>query len=262
MSNDITNIKLQSVDGVLVAKNTAGTLTYPELFVSARPTDAQMLNYGSDCVVVYITGKEVTPPPPPAPELNRSILPSEIFKNVNDAAATGVTIIVFNANWNIPMPIDYLTVTPNSGNMVQSSVSVSKNKPNNTGGAVVSVPVIFTDKETGETLATDTIRVVLYNFMTDAITLNAANSQTLTYTRNPAITGDYAWTIQGLDPRLTAVPTAGTGNPALTISAAAGTDVTQSFNSAFSIVYPESYTRIDVTVTFTGKAPEWTIVVE
>ena len=208
MSTNLQDITLQSSDGVLVARNEAGHLTYPMLFLNRRPipSDAQ----GWDRVLVFIDGDANS---------TVNIHPAAINLNEDNNYFQSLTIQI-EGKWSIDGVIDeYIQLESSSGQMEgvgAARIDVTKNPSltvqgeyscsfditfaNAEGTAVripvyitVNVPLTVNDRQNNETLE---------------ITLQASND----YTEVLTILRDREWSVEDVDPGIINVtPVEGNG---------------------------------------------------
>jgi len=204
MTTNINDITLQSTDGVLVARNEQGHLTYPMLFLDREPIPSDV--QGWDRVLVLIDsdgGMSVSPTVIELTEENNSFQSLSIqgegawsISGVTDEliqleSSSGQMAGVGNARMDITKAAGltgqggystFFTVTNSNGTEIRVDVYITVNRPMTVDG-------------TG-------------NGGTLNITLNQGNN----YTQTLTILRDREWTAEGIDTNIINVtPTSGSG---------------------------------------------------
>jgi len=209
MSTNISDITLQSTDGTLVARNSAGNLTYPMLFLDREPvsSDAQ----GWDKVLVFIEG-------------DGGIDVSTMTVTLNEANNYFQSIyLTGDGAWTLSGGVeDWLDITSSSGQMEGvggARIDFAKRSAFNTLGAFSCTVTITLANSSGEEKQILVNLVVSVPLKVQDETNSAVNGETLnitlaspSYTKNLMVIRDLEWHVENVNESLLAVsPTLGQG---------------------------------------------------
>ena len=206
MSTNLQDVSLQSMDGILVARNDQGHLTYPMLHLNRQPTPADAQDW--DRVLVFVDGNNTIQVTPPTIILNEE---NNYFQSL---------YIQGEGTWAVSGVFEeFIELEPSSGQLNgagNARIDITKAPTLNSRGSyscnlvvtlgnaegttvtipvniVVNVPLVVDDKGNGETIT---------------INLNTANN----YTESLTIIRDREWLLENVESDIIAVsPTAGNG---------------------------------------------------
>jgi hypothetical protein len=204
MSTNISDITLQSTDGVLEARNDMGNLTYPMLFLDREPepNDAQ----GWDRVLVFVDGSGAV-----------SVNPMVIHLKEENSYFQSIYLTGEGA-WSISgVSTGIITLDTSSGQMLgvgNARLDVERASTLTAPGEYSTSIVVTLGNGTQVTIPVYiTVSVLLTvdgvgHNSTRTITLNASNN----YTQPLTIVRDREWTLENVDTNIiTVTPTSGSG---------------------------------------------------
>jgi len=251
----IQDITLQSADGVLVATNDAGHLTYPMLHLNRQPTpeDAQ----GWDRVLVFVDGDGSLHVRPVAIHLNEE---NNYFQSL---------YIEAEGKWTITGIVEeYIQLESSSGQMEgvgNARIDITKAASLTTRGEYTCFFIVSLDNVDGMEIRVPvsiTLNVPLRvnnrgNGETITINLNAANN----YTQTLTIIRDREWTLENVNTNIINVaPMSGNGQdlPDFTSTLAVTRSplmATTTATTTFQIVslYQRVNVTVNITITITGE---------